>query len=210
MSHYKIFGRAGAGSLIAEFLLEEVGQDYSISFVSAEEAKSPEFLAMNPLGKIPVLIRPDGGAISETLAITTHLIEVFPELAPAQGSAARDRFWQYLAMLATCIYPAYHRQHHSYYYAPTEVHDDLRARARAEQATAYDYIETVLNPFLCGDDITAADFYLYMLTRWDMDRDALVRDRPALATFIKTMRARPAVDTVITRQKATRLAADGK
>jgi len=43
-----------------------------------------------------------------------------------------------------------------------------------------------------------------------MDLAALVRDRPALAAFIKTMRARPAVDTVIARQKATRLAADGK
>jgi len=67
-----------------------------------------------------------------------------------------------------------------------------------------------LNPFLCGEDITAADFYLYMLTRWDLDRDRLVRDRPALAAFIKTMRERPTVDTVIARQKATSLAAGGK
>ena len=201
MSHYKIIGRAGAGSLIAEFLLSEAGQDYEISFVTRAGASTAGFHALNPLGKIPALIRPDGTAICETLAITVHLTEAFPNLAPALGTSDRDRYWQYLAMLATCIYPAYHRQHHTRYYAPEAVYDDVRARARAEQAPAYDFIEATLNPYLLGETITAADFYLYMLTRWDLDRDALVAARPKLGSFIKAMRAHPSVDAVIAKQK---------
>ena len=64
------------------------------------------FRALNPLGKIPVLVCPDGKSICEPLAITAHLLEVFPTLAPPLGNAASAQHWQYLAMLATCIYPA--------------------------------------------------------------------------------------------------------
>ena len=201
MQRYQIIGKAGAGSLIAEFLLREAGQDYDIRFLSREEIAQPELRILNPLGKIPVLIRPDGEAIFETLAITAHLIEAFPKLGPPVGSLMRDRHWQYLAMLATFIYPAYHRQHHTRYYAPEGAFDDVRVMARAAQQPAYDYIEGLLNPFLCGAEMTAADFYLYMLTRWDLDRDALLVDRPKLAAFINIMRAHPNVDAVISAQK---------
>jgi len=201
MAHYQIIGRAGAGSLIAEFLLTAVGEAYDIRFLSPAAAAEPEFRALNPLGKIPVLIRPDGEPIFETLAITAHLIETFPQLAPPVGTVARDRHWQYLAMLATTIYPAYHRQHHTAYYAPESAFDSVRSMARAEQVPAYDFIESILDPCLCGDAVLAADYYLYMLTRWDLDRDALIAERPRLAHFIRMMRADPTVDSVIARQK---------
>lgn len=201
MQRYQIIGKAGAGSLIAEFLLREAGQEYDVTFLSREEIAQPELRRLNPLGKIPVLIRPDGETIFETLAITAHLIEAFPHLAPPVGSVMRDRHWQYLAMLATHIYPAYHRQHHTRYYVPEAGFDDVRAMALAAQQPAYDYIEGLLTPFLCGSEMTAADFYLYMLTRWDLNRDALVADRPKLSAFITIMRAHPSVDAVISTQK---------
>lgn len=201
MTHYKVIGRRGAGSLIAEFLLNEAGQNYEIEFMDRDEIRDPAFRSVNPLGKIPVLICPDGTQIVESLAITAHLIEAFPALAPAQRDPARDQHWQYLAICATTIYPAYHRQHHTHYYADESAFDDVRAQARAEQAMIYDYIETVLDPFLCGTTVTAADFYLYMLTRWDVDRTGLVANRPKLATFIQSMRRHPSVAAAIAAQK---------
>ena len=201
MGHYQLIGRRGAGSLIAEFLLTTAGQHYEIEFLSRDDIQDPAFRAVNPLGKIPVMTCPDGTQIFETLAITAHLIEAFPALAPPCNDPARDLHWQYLAILATGIYPAYHRQHHTHYYADEAAHDDVRAHARAEQAITYDYIETVLDPHLCGASVTAADFYLYMLTRWDLDKPALVARRPKLAAFIAAMRAHPSVDAVIAKQK---------
>ncbi|MGB1758580.1 MAG: hypothetical protein ACPHI1_05020, partial [Candidatus Puniceispirillaceae bacterium] len=56
MGRYHIVGRAGAGSLIAEFLFREVGVDYDISFPDPAEVKRADFHARNPLGRIPVLI----------------------------------------------------------------------------------------------------------------------------------------------------------
>ena len=115
MGNYHIIGRAGAGSLIAEFLFREADIDYDISFPDPAEVKSPDFFAANPLGRIPVLICPDGTQVFETLAIIHHITSRFGDLAPPQGTPQNDRYHQYLALLATSVYPAYHRQHHTRY-----------------------------------------------------------------------------------------------
>ena len=106
-----------------------------------------------------------------------------------------------LSLLATTVYPAYHRQHHSKYYTVESGYDDLRDFARSEQAVIYDYIETLLNPYICGELITAADFYLYMLSRWDVDKTALRKGRPKLTTFLEQIRSRPSVIKVLNNQK---------
>mgnify|MGYP000032020007 CR=1 FL=1 len=116
MGNYHIIGRAGAGSLIAEFLFCEAGIDYDISFPDPAEVKSPDFFVANPLGRIPVLICPDGTQVFETLAIIHHITSRFGDLTPPQGTPQNDRYHQYLALLATSVYPAYHRQHHTRYY----------------------------------------------------------------------------------------------
>ena len=109
---YEVIGMRGAGSLIVEFMLTAVETDYDISFPDVDELRQASFRTLNPQGKVPVLICPDGHAICETLAITAHLFEAFPQLAPPVGNAARNRHWQYMAMLATCVYPVDHRQHY--------------------------------------------------------------------------------------------------
>ena len=76
----------------------------------------------------------------------------------------------------------------------------LRARAQKEQSEIYDYIEKELNPYICGDLLTAADFYLYMLLRWDLYKNALYQDRPKLKSFANMMRNRPSVVTVLDNQ----------
>jgi glutathione S-transferase len=204
MGRYHIIGRAGAGSLIAEFLFREVGVDYDISFPDPAEVKAPDFHAANPLGRIPVLICPDGHMIFETLAIVGHITGRYEGLAPAGGTALFDRYNQYMALLATSVYPAYHRQHHSRYYGDEASFDSIRACARAEQAIIFDHIESVLGPYLCGQMLTAADFYLYMLSRWDIDKTAMRAGRPRLNALLDEMRARPSVDAVIAAQPRRR------
>jgi glutathione S-transferase len=200
MSRYHIVGRAGAGSLIAEFLFREAGVDYDISFPDPAEVKSLDFYASNPLGRIPVLLCPDGRKIFETLAIINHITTHFTQLAPPVGSPAYDRYSQFMALMATSIYPAYHRQHHSYYYADESAFESLRGKAVAEQALLYDYIEAELAPYICGADLTAADFYLYMLSRWDLNKTAMRANRPKLNALLDELRARPSVIETLAAQ----------
>ena len=210
MKKYKIMGRSRAGSLVIEFLFHEANVDYDISFLDKDEQKSPEFLNNNPLGRIPVLICPDGKVIFESLAIIGHLVEKFDGLAPKVGDELRDKYNQYMALMATSIYPAYHRQYHTYQYGPSSSFDYIRECAREVNDLLFDHLEFVLNPFICGKDISAADFYLYMLCLWEGDKDALVLNRPNLNNFLDKLKFRESVIKVLSSQPKNKKISNNK
>lgn len=196
MAGYRVMGRSVAGSFFVECLLREAGIDYEFIHVSRGDSKSGDFAAINPLARVPVLVLPDGRNIIETVAIFIHLVETSPALAPPTGTAARDRMWQHLAVLATSLYPALHRFHHTYYYAPEEMFDGVRDKALEDGDRWWDYLESQLDPFLGGASPGATDFYMFMMTRWVPDRDRMLAGRPRLASFIEYMRTHPTVDAV--------------
>ena len=194
---YKVYGRPFAGSLIGEFLLTEANVDYQFIKIDYETSKKNEFLKKSPMGKIPVLECPDGNIIFETTAIVAHIVETKNILIPKIGTPQRDLYNQLMSVMSTSIYQNYHHQNHSYYYVSEENYDDLRNRAAERQIPIYDYIESILKPYLCGDEITAADFYLYMIATWDNDRKKLFTNRPKLSNLIKELSDRPSIKKVI-------------
>ena len=198
MKKYIVMGRPRAGSLIAEFLLTAANVEYEFKNISIEEAEQDEFKSISPFSKIPVLVCPDGQTIFETVAIVTHLVEKFPQLAPDVSSSERNLLWQYLAMIATSIYAGYHRQFYSHRYAPKDVAKDVGKLAAQDRETAYHYINNKLNPYLLGKNKSAVDYYLYMVTRWDPSIDKLLKDKSSLDKFISQMKEDDAVKKVLT------------
>ena len=198
MKKYIVMGRPRAGSLIAEFLLTAANVEYEFKNISIEEAEQNEFKSISPFSKIPVLVCPDGQTIFETVAIVTHLVEKFPQLAPDASSSERNLLWQYLAMIATSIYAGYHRQFYSHRYAPKDVAEDVGKLAAQDRETAYHYINNKLNPYLLGKNKSAVDYYLYMVTRWDPSIDKLLKDKSSLDKFISQMKEDDAVKKVLT------------
>ena len=199
MTKYTLYGRSGAGSLIVEFLLTQANIAYDVEYPDDESTKVNAFRALNPLGRIPVLITPEGHAIYETMAIVYHLVDRHDGLAPAAGTAERDRFNQFLALMATSIYPGYHNSIIIINMAAPTL-DDIRQTAKAFNYRLFDYLETELSPYICGKTLSAADFYLYMLHRWDTDKTALREGRPNLTHFLEVMRAHPVVEQVLASQ----------
>ena len=197
MKKYIVMGRPRAGSLIAEFLLTAANVEYEFKNISIEEAEQDEFKSISPFSKIPVLVCPDGQTIFETVAIVTHLVEKFPQLAPDASSSERNLLWQYLAMIATSIYAGYHRQFYSHRYAPKDVAEDVGKLAAQDRETAYHYINNKLNPYLLGKNKSAVDYYLYMVTRWDPSIDKLLNDKSSLEKFIAQMKEDDAVKKVL-------------
>ena len=197
MRKYIVIGRPRAGSLIAEFLLTAANVEYEFKNISIEEAEQDEFKSISPFSKIPVLVCPDGQTIFETVAIVTHLVEKFPQLAPDASSSERNLLWQYLAMIATSIYAGYHRQFYSHRYAPKDVAEDVGKLAAQDRETAYHYINNKLNPYLLGKNKSAVDYYLYMVTRWDPSIDKLLNDKSSLDKFIAQMKEDDAVKKVL-------------
>ena len=88
--------------------------------------------------------------------------------------------WQQLAVMSTSLYPALHRFHHTHYYASESNMDDVRDMAIIDGDRWWDYLDGQLDPFLSGAAPMAADFYLFMMTRWAPDRDRML-DWPAVA-----------------------------
>ena len=200
MTSYHIYGRPFSGSLIVEFMMREAGLAYTISFPDDGERATAEFRAKNPTGKIPVLVCPDGGQVYESLAIVQYLARHCPHLVPETGSETEKIYLSVLTMLGATMYPAYHRQHHTYQYGPEQAYPEIQAMARSVNDSLYDYIETLLDPYICGAQLTAADLYLYMISRWNVDKTELRASRPKLAHFIDTIRAHPTIEATLASQ----------
>ena len=78
--------------------------------------------------------------------------------------------------------------------------ETIRQKARDEHRVIFDHFEANLDPYICGQTLTAADFYLYMLSRWDLDKKAMRENRPRLNALLDEIPARPAVAAVIAAQ----------
>src|ERR1700749_4304816 len=90
---FTLYGDLGSGAFSAEAALAEAGAPYSFELVSLEknEQKQPQFLAINPSGKIPRVPLPEGKSLTESAAILLTLADHFPQarLLPPQASAQR-------------------------------------------------------------------------------------------------------------------------
>ena len=97
---YKLYWAPDTGALAPQILLEEVGAEYEVLEMRRQPDgfTEPEYLRLNPLGKIPALQLADGTLISESAAIALQICDEHPAagLLPAPGSAARALAYQAL------------------------------------------------------------------------------------------------------------------
>lgn len=176
---------------IVRRMLEEVGAQYETRVLEYGPAmKAPEFLALNPMGKIPVLCH-DGVAICETPAILAHLADAFPQaqLAPPPGSPLRGAYYRWLFFGAGPIEAAM-------------TNKSLGVEIPAEKSGFVGYgslgllldtLEQTLSasPYLTGDAFTAADLYVGGLLGFAM-QFGLFESRPAFQDYTARINARPA------------------
>lgn len=202
---YKLFYFPGNANLAPHMTLEEIGAPYRLEFVdrAVNAQKSAAYLALNPTGRIPVLV--DGGLVLyETAAICLHLADRHPEaqLAPPLGSDERAHFYKWLAWLTNTL----QAELITYFY-PERLTDDaaataqVNAHAEARIMEMIDLAEAQLarnaaaqaGPWLLGAQYTVLDPYLMMLCRWTRMMGNPARNRKHVGKFLDAMWARPAV-----------------
>ena len=178
---------------MAHWMLEEVGADYETRILSFDrgENKSAEFLAINPMGKVPTILV-DGVAISETPAIIAWLADAYPSagLAPAVGSPERGAWYRWLFFGGSCFEPA--------------LIDKMFNRPEPPQKGALgwgsyddviDTLEKALDPgpYLLGDRFTAADVYVGSELNWGgMFNAPRIKESPVIQAYVERVTARPA------------------
>ena len=205
---YKLYGRRNAGSLAPQMLLEEIGASYELIWVGKTPAELEALRRINPAGKIPALVLPDGASVTESAAILIHLTNAHPEagLAPHAGSTAHARFLQWMVFLSANVYEAALRYFYSERYSTggAPAAPAIKAQALADYAAHLERIHGELSPYVLGDRLSAADPYLHMLADWfPQDVQPLAARLPKLAQHAELLRRRPAT------RKSERDHADG-
>jgi glutathione S-transferase len=182
-------------------VLEEIGAKYELVLLDRDKQqhKSPEYLKLNPHGRIPTLV--DGDlALYETAAICLHLCDRHPEarLAPELGTPERAHFYKWLVYLTNTVQAGMTVYFYPERWASTEAGaKDVKRHAEQHLDAMFDTIEQSLaqhgGPYLLGGRYSAADPYLLMLARWSRGFRRPARTLPKLGKFLETVAARPAV-----------------
>jgi len=174
---FVLYGDRGSGAFSVEAALAEAGAEYEFRTVSLKnnEQRAPGFLAINPSGKMPALKLPEGGIVTESLAILVTVAERFPNthLLPSPGSFARAQALRWLAFMAAELYPMVEIVDYPARFAPEGTESDaLRERAREKLRERILIIEqAVSGPWLLADGFSVADIYAAMFSRWDIGAD---------------------------------------
>jgi len=174
----KLYGFGPTRSLRALWGLKELGVEFEFIPVNlqAGEHKRPEFLAINPAGKVPVLI--DGDlVIPESAAIVLYLAEKYPEkgLMPA-GLAQRAQVYRWVMFAMTELeQPLWRMAKHTFLYPEDKRLPQDIELARADFTAMAAVLERHMagRQFIVGDRMTAADCVTAYLMDWANERQLL-------------------------------------
>jgi GST-like protein len=192
-----IYGDNGSGAFAAEAALAEAGAAYEFRAVSlkTDEQKKPEFLAINPAGKIPALQLPEGGIITETLAMVITIAERYPDagLLPEPGSFARAQAFRWLSFMASEIYPMVEIEDYPARFAPEGAQSDaLRNVARERIRERLLILEQAVGgTWLLAEGFSAADIYAAMFNRWSAAHGWREQNIPKLCAIMRDVAVRP-------------------
>ncbi|ALG74678.1 glutathione S-transferase [Azospirillum thiophilum] len=202
----EVYGFATPNSVKVPVALEEMGLAYELKPVNVRqgEQKAAEFLALNPNGKVPVLVDREDTAdaplvLSESAAILVHLAEKTGKLLPHDG-VARARVFEQLFFHASALSPAFGNAGFFKRFA-AEPQPLAETRFTAEANRVLDRLDALLGErrFVAGDDFTIADI-AHFGWLWRRDFSGMTLDgRPHLARWFDAVAARPAVRRAIAR-----------
>lgn len=176
------------GTLI---LFEELGSNYQLHVLNVKtgEQRKPEYLAINPMGKVPAILHGEA-LVTEQVAIFIYLADLYPqaELAPQIGDPLRGPYLRWMAFYAACFEPA--------------LIDLAQKRAPAPPSMSpYGDFDTMFKtltdqlargPYLLGDKFSAADVLWANALTWTT-KFQLIPALPVVQVYMDRVNARPAV-----------------
>ncbi|USQ71710.1 glutathione S-transferase family protein [Roseomonas mucosa] len=204
----KLFWGPHTCAIGIHILLEELGVAYQTEQidVSGGATREPAFLAINPKGKVPTLVRDDGSVLTEFSAIATWLARAHPdkELMP-RDLEQEARVVETLAYVEGTIHgQGFARMFMPERFEPQDIiHQSTGIGTSSVEAQGRQILEegfAILDPQLArhdyavSDELTVADLALFYVERWATQRDILLPTN--LKRHFDRMIARPAVHKV--------------
>ncbi|MBR0683766.1 glutathione S-transferase family protein [Roseomonas eburnea] len=205
---YILHGDRGSGSAPIEMVLAEIGAAVELRPVplATDAQLAAEYRRINPMGRIPTLILPDGTVVTETLAILLTLADRHPEAAllPPPGDSARATALRWMVLAGAEGYPHVTRYDYPERFSADPAHAEaIRTRAQEMYRDLWRLVEAEAGltgdpaaPFLLGARFTMADAYIAVLSRWLKGAAWLPEHCPRLAALGRAVATRPRIAPV--------------
>lgn len=190
-------------ALATHLVLEIAGADYRATRLdfSASAQRSPQYLAINPKGRVPALVT-DRGVLTETPAILLYLAQCFPqaELAPLDDPFQLAQMQAFNSYLCSTVHVAHAHKARGARWADDEAaHESMRRKVAQNMTECFNLIERegLRGPWVMGERFSVADPYLFTVTGWLPGDGVPVEQFPRVADHQRRVQALPAVQKVM-------------
>jgi glutathione S-transferase len=199
----KLYYAPGTCALASHIALQEAGVAYSAERLDfkANQQNSPEYLSINPKGRVPSLVT-DRGILTETPAMLAFIAQSFPQakLAPLDDAFAFAQVQAFNSYLCSTVHVNHAHKGRGYRWASEETSfADMKRKVPETMAACFALIERkMLNgPWVMGEAYTICDPYLFTLSGWLAGDSVDIATLPKVADHRTRMADRPAVQKVL-------------
>jgi len=202
----KLFYAVNTCSLASHIALEEAGAEYSavrISF-AADEQRAPEYLAINPKGRVPAMVT-DKGILTETPAMLAFIAQSFPEagLAPLDDPFAFAQVQAFNSYLCSTVHVAHaHRMRGQRWADDPAAIAAMQRKVPQSVAACFELIEHEMlkGPWVMGEAYTICDPYLFTLAGWLEGDGVDLAPLPRVIAHRRRVSERPAVQKAVAEE----------
>jgi glutathione S-transferase len=204
----KLYYAPGTCALASHIALEEAGAAYTterLDFKSNQQ-NSPEYLAINPKGRVPSLVT-DRGILTETPAMLAYIAQSFPkaELAPLEDPFTFAKVQAFNNYLCATVHVAHaHKMRGARWATEETTFADMKRMVPKTVGACFALIERDMlkGPWVMGERYTICDPYLFTLAGWLEGDSVDIATLPKVADHRKRMAERPAVRKVLAEEQA--------
>lgn len=182
-------------------------RDYTAARVSfaSNEQRSPEYLAVNPKGRVPALVT-DDGVLTEMPAILVYIAQCCPQakLAPLGDPFAFARVQAFNSYLCSTVHVAHaHRMRGTRWADNPAAIEAMERKVPESVDAAFALIEDGMleGPWVMGEHYTICDPYLFALSEWLDDDGVALTKLPRVIDHRTRMYERPAVKRAIAQER---------
>ncbi|MEO6745920.1 MAG: glutathione S-transferase family protein [Caldimonas sp.] len=200
---FSFYYAPGTCALASHIVLEQAGASYTairLDFPASQQTK-PEYLAINPKGRVPALVT-DRGVLTETPAVLVFLAQTFPqaELAPLNDPFALAELQSVNSYLCSTVHVAHAHRRRAYRWADDPAAQQaIQAKVAQNMSDCFSWIEreVLRGPWVMGSGYTVADPYLFTLASWLKGDGVDITQFPRVAEHSERIRQLPAVRRVL-------------
>jgi glutathione S-transferase len=200
---FKLYYAPHTCALASHIALEEAGANYQTVRLNfqANEQRKPEYLAINPKGRVPTLVT-ESGILTETPAILAFVAQSYPKahLAPVDEPFAFAQVQAFNSYLCSTVHVAHAHRLRGYRWAddPAAI-EAMKKKVPTSVGECFDLIEREMfkGPWVMGEAYSVCDMYLFTLARW-LEGDGIDAARyPKVQEHGRRMFARPSVKKTV-------------